>query len=1072
MELIYSPAVDDLIDMAYLMSSVLFILSLAGLSKQDSSRRGNILGACGMFLAVLMSLIAFRSFNTDTMVIVFFLCLLPGCAVGALLAGKVEMTMMPQLIAMLHSFVGLAAVFVGLANFIDEADELDVVHRIEIYLGVFIGALTVTGSWVAAGKLQGVVSGNPLMLFGKKNAGLRHWMNAGIILTCFILMILFGASHGYTGQAYLYVNMVLALIIGWHLVMSIGGADMPVVVSMLNSYSGWATAASGFLLNNDLLIITGALVGSSGAILSYIMCKAMNRSFISVILGGFGTADGAVIEKGPEEEAGVMKEVSVDAVAQYALNAKDIIIVPGYGMAVARCQSQLAAVVQNLRKLGKTVRFAIHPVAGRLPGHMNVLLAEAGVPYNIVLEMDEINEDFDETDLVLVVGANDTVNPASNDPGSAIYGMPVCKVWLSKKVVVLKRGKATGYAGIENPLFFYPNCEMLLGNADKTVSALLSKLSASDAQPAAAVAETKAVAVVEEKKVDKDDLSQYPAPQLIIGVPKEIGKDECRVAVVPEMVKEFYKLGFLVVMENGAGNAAGFTDEQYIKAGAQIDVCENVWGNSDVILKVREPILNTATNVHEVDLLNSSAVLCSFISPGLNPELLQRLAARQCFAVIGLDCVPRITRAQKLDVLSSTAALAGHRAVIEAAYRFNRFLAPQITAAGKYPPAKVLIIGAGVAGLAALGTAKSLGCIVRAFDTRHEVKEQVESLGGEFLEVSIKEDGTGVGGYAKVMSPEFIAAEMKLFADQAKEVDIIITTANIPGKRAPLLVKAEAVRLMRRGSIIVDMAAANGGNCELTHPGEVYTDPESGVVLIGYNDLPSRMAEQASILYCANLRNLVEEMGGRNFRVDLSNEIIGKSCVVFQGNVIWSPPSAAPPAPKPEEKKAEEKKAEPAKPAASTTSAATPAPKVPKPNAPSASKHKHHGGGDEPFIDVDQKAPDNPYKPVFFSIIIAGLMAGVGLGTPQNFHPQLFAFVLACIIGYHVIWSVTAALHTPLMSVTNAISGIIIIGSMWQLFSSHVTGAVVLGALGVIFASINIAGGFYVTYRMLKMFHK
>jgi len=566
-----------------------------------------------------------------------------------------------------------------------------------------------------------------------------------------------------------------------------------------------------------------------------------------------------------------------------------------------------------------------------------------------------------------------------------------------------------------------------------------------------------------QEKKEEDDLAKYPAPQLLIGVPKEVAENELRVAIVPDMVKDFYKLGFQVLIEAGAGSGAGFTDEQYLQQGARVESTEHVWSSTDVVLKVREPLMNSHLNMHEVDLLNPNAVLISFISPAQNPELLARLATRGLFAVLALDCVPRITRAQKLDVLSSMANLAGHRAVLEAAYRYPRFLQGTITAAGKFPPAKVLIIGAGVAGLAALGTARALGCIVRAFDTRHEVKEQVESLGGEFLEVSIKEDGTGIGGYAKQMSKEFIDAEMKLFADQCREVDIVITTANIPGRRAPILITEEMVRLMHRGSVVVDLAAANGGNCALIHPGEVYVDPSSGVVLVGYTDLPSRMAEQASLLYCTNLKNMVEEMGGRTFKVDLTNEIIQKSCVVFQGSVVWAPPqAAAAPAPAPAAKKPEEVKID-------MSSKLAPPPKAASQSSHGGHAHTH-GPTHDPLVDGDPR----PYwiKPLVVVIVCGGLLAGIGLGTPSAFHQQLFSFVLAVIIGYHVIWSVTAALHTPLMSVTNAISGIILVGSMVELGGNSLSAGVVLGAIATAVASINIIGGFIVTYRMLKMFHK
>ena len=394
-----------------------------------------------------------------------------GGAIGIYLARKVQMTEMPELVAVLHSFVGLVAVIVGWNSFIDSGEDLflsDTMHGIhltEISLGVFIGAVTFTGSIVAFGKLRGILSAKPLMLRGK------HYLNGAAILVSLLLLCVFVASEraGLQGTA-LFIMMCIAFAFGWHLVASIGGADMPVVISMLNSYSGWAAAASGFILGNDLLIITGALVGSSGAILSYIMCRAMNRSFISVIAGGFGT-DGS--SAASDEEMGEYTEISAENAAEMLKDSSSVIIVPGYGMAVAQAQYPIYDLTQKLQARGCKVRFAIHPVAGRLPGHMNVLLAEAKVPYDIVLEMDEINDDFPETDVVLVIGANDTVNPsAETDPNSPIAGMPVLKVWNAKQVIVFKRSMNAGYAGVQNPLFFNENSRMLFGDAKDSVDAI------------------------------------------------------------------------------------------------------------------------------------------------------------------------------------------------------------------------------------------------------------------------------------------------------------------------------------------------------------------------------------------------------------------------------------------------------------------------------------------------------------------------------------------------------------------------------------------------------------------------
>lgn len=460
---------NNLVTAAYLVAGVLFILSLGGLSKQTTARRGNQFGIVGMLLAVVAT--ALSSYVTSYPVLAG--CLVVGAIIGAVLAARVEMTSMPELVAVLHSFVGLAAVLVGFATFLDPNAQFEgaaaLIHSVEIYIGIFVGALTFTGSVIAFAKLRGTIGGKPLLIPG------RHVLNAVAVLACVVLGVQFaGADHG-DGLQPLLMMTAISCLIGVHMVMAIGGADMPVVVSMLNSYSGWAAAAAGFMLSNDLLIITGALVGSSGAILSYIMCEAMNRSFFSVILGGFGAGAGTA-PTGKKIE-GEVTPLEAPEVAALLTDAKSIIVVPGYGMAVAQAQHPLHEVTKLLRERGKEVRFGIHPVAGRLPGHMNVLLAEAKVPYDIVLEMEELNDDFPETDLVLVIGANDIVNPgALEDQSSPIYGMPVLEVWKSATTVVMKRGMSSGYAGVDNPLFYKDNTRMLFGDAKKNVDALLVEL--------------------------------------------------------------------------------------------------------------------------------------------------------------------------------------------------------------------------------------------------------------------------------------------------------------------------------------------------------------------------------------------------------------------------------------------------------------------------------------------------------------------------------------------------------------------------------------------------------------------
>ncbi len=518
-----------------------------------------------------------------------------------------------------------------------------------------------------------------------------------------------------------------------------------------------------------------------------------------------------------------------------------------------------------------------------------------------------------------------------------------------------------------------------------------------------------------------------------IGIPKEIHSGEKRVATTPPVVEQLQKLGFQICIESGAGDLANFSDEAYREAGAEIVAdAKTLWGGSDLIMKVRPPEKHPELAIDEVELLPEGGNLISFIWPAQNKELMEKLAAKKA-TVLAMDSVPRISRSQKLDALSSMANIAGYRAVVEAAQHFGRFFTGQITAAGKVPPAKVLVIGAGVAGLAAIGAAKSMGAIVRAFDTRPAVKEQVESMDAEFLMLEFEEDGTGEGGYAKTMSDEFIKAEMELFARQAMEVDIIITTALIPGKPAPELITKGMVESMKPGSVIVDLAAEQGGNCKLTEAGKVVK--KHGVTIIGYTDLPSRMAAQASQLYATNLRHLLTELcPEKNGEIDVNmdDEVIRGTTVIKQGEITWPPPppkiSAAP---------------------------------APQTEAPPAKVEE----------EVKKSWLPEPVKQ-FLPLILGGLaLYGVGATAPASFMSHFTVFVLACFVGYQVIWNVTPSLHTPLMSVTNAISGIIIIGALVQISAPGVLISILAG-LAVLIASINIAGGFLVTRRMLEMFRK
>ncbi len=459
----------SLITVSYLGAAALFILALGGLKTNDTARRGNLFGIIGMTIAVLVTIAAFVTRHFEVLIAI----MVAGGAIGFVLARRVQMTQMPELVAILHSLVGLAAVLIGFANFMDASIQYSgvekTIHEIEIYIGIGIGALTFTGSVIAYGKLSGLIGGQPMLLPA------RHWLNLAMFIATIVIAVKFvGEPDHAEATKWLIAMTVITLLFGIHMVAAIGGADMPVVISMLNSYSGWAAAATGFMLSNDLLIVTGALVGSSGAILSYIMCRAMNRKFVSVIAGGFGTSGGSSSGAAVEGE---VQTIDTETLAQMLNNAKQVMVVPGYGMATAQAQHAIADIAKTLIGKGVNVRFGIHPVAGRMPGHMIVLLAEAKVPYDIVFEMDEINDDFPNIDISIVVGANDTVNPlAQEDADSPIAGMPVLEVWKGKTTVVLKRGMAAGYAGVDNPLFLKENTRMLFGDARESLEALSKAL--------------------------------------------------------------------------------------------------------------------------------------------------------------------------------------------------------------------------------------------------------------------------------------------------------------------------------------------------------------------------------------------------------------------------------------------------------------------------------------------------------------------------------------------------------------------------------------------------------------------
>lgn len=691
-----------------------------------------------------------------------------------------------------------------------------------------------------------------------------------------------------------------------------------------------------------------------------------------------------------------------------------------------------------------------------------MLLAEARVPYDIILSMDDINQDFPDTDTVLVIGANDTVNPgAQTDPDSPIAGMPVLEVWKAKQTIVMKRSLRVGYAGVDNPLFVQENNCMFLGDAKSSVDKLVGLLERSKESEHANHVPENGVNDVEtpvEKDVPKVDefIGKIPslkeAAFLKVGVVKEVEDQERRVAIVPGTAKKLLQNGMQVLLEKGAGTGGGFSDTHYEDVGATImPTAQDVFDNADIVFKIREPIMHPITKKHEIDMVPKGKSLVSFVGPRTDKgkELMDKAAAAG-ISLLAVDAIPRISRAQSLDVLSSQAKIAGYRAVVEATQVYQRFLNGETTAAGSFGPTKVMVVGAGVAGLAAIGTAANMGAIVRAFDTRLETKEQVESLGGEFLVLDFSEDGGDASGYAKVMSDDFYKKEMAMFREQAKECQIIITTAAIPGRPAPKLIMKDALDVMQPGSVVVDLAGATGGNCELTRPGESYLYDER-VTIIGTTDLISRMSWQASSMYSNNMANLLDllcpkpDKGSEDepkLFINMEDQVIRGMTTVHNGTITWPPPADV------------------------TKTSAAP---------------KKEGGADAAPAEVKEVKPSIFAKRVFDLITVGEIVALVFFGAffgivaayaPVSFVTQLLYFILAGFLGTYLIWSVEPALFAPLMSTSNSLSGVVILGGILMASTPKGSATNVLGLTAIAVAAINVFGGFAVSYRMLLMFKK
>jgi len=1017
--------------MASLTSALGFMGSLNGLSSHESASRGNFMGMVAMAGGIYA---VFCTPGVNLGALRFAAAFVPGAVVGLLAAFNVSMEEMPEMVAVCHSFVGLAAALVGAANYCG-TDVLTLGKALETFVGISVGSVTFTGSLVAAGKLHGILPGSSVISpFRKVHLlGTVFFLVGGGTLFCY-------NPAGAVAVASLVMNGLVSGKLGWDIVMGVGGADMPIVVSMLNSLSGVATSAAGFALNNELMITTGALVTSSGAILSGIMCRGINRSPWNVVLGGFGVAEGTMVAS-PGQVLPVT-EVTADALVTHLIQARRVVIVPGYGMAVARCQQRLGDIAALLSQHGVHVRFAVHPVAGRLPGHMNVLLAEANVAYDTVQEMDEVNPRMSDVDVCIVVGANDIVNPdTKSNPNSSIFGMPALEVWNAKKVVVLKRSMATGYSGVENPLFHLENTMMLFGDAktsaDRIYTALDQRQTEIAGQSGGESTDNEVIELMAE-----DD---YPEAVGIIGVVVETAAGESRVALVPEGVPKLRELGFSILLQKGAGLKAGICDEAYSRLGGVhvVQTAVEVFQKAHVVLKVGEPTME------EASMAEPNQVIVGCFRKQDSAPLLQEVAQRHA-TLINMACIPRISRAQTLDVLTSMANIAGYRCVIDAFNRLPRFSRTAVTASGKLPPAKVFIIGVGVAGLSAIATAHSLGAKVYATDVRMAAREQVESMGAEFVMVKESTLGEGVGGYATEVSQNFQESQRRLYTKYVAEADVVITTAMLPHAPAPVLITRSMVGSMRSGSIIVDLAAAGGGNCELTRKDEVVTDQQSGVVIVGTTNYPSQMPAQSSSLLSNNMVALLKMMANSGQAVvDLGDVALRASCAAHQGHILPPPP---PP----------------------------PAAEGPSPTRPAGAD----GPTAEALQDQLEGLDEGQFGQVFRPVVVFirenrgdlaaalgwGVMAVLGCQLPPSEVMYVGYYVLSLLIGQFTVASVTPALHTPLISVTNAISGIIVVGGMLQMTGPLLSAKVACAMLSVFFSSVNVVGGFAVTQRMLQMF--
>lgn len=1038
-----APSTTPLGQVAQLGSSLLMMMSIKGLGAHETSKRGNFLGIAGVTAAIITVVLSnWTSRGGLSSSLYWFLPIAAaGQFIGITVAKSVQMEQLPELVAGFHSLTGLAAVLVGLAGQLGHGADASVARMIETFLGVSVGAATFSGSVAAAAKLNGMISGGPIGLNYRLFVNLASLAGLGLLMAGYLM----------TGTPSLRIAALLgdalvSLALGTMLVLPVGGSDIPIVISFLNAMSGIATSATGFSMDNSLLVMTGALVASSGTILSEIMCRGINRSLISVLSGGFGVdTNNSSSIAGDAEKVSEITTMTIQQLVTKLQQAKKVLIIPGYGMAVARCQAGVSEVFEELTKRGIEVVFGIHPVAGRLPGHMNVILSEADIPYDVMKEMEEVNAEMDSFDVALVLGANDIVNPATaSDPASPIYGMPAIECWRAKQVVVMKRSMNTGYSGVDNPLFYLSNTSMLFGDAKSTVDQIHVAVVESAIQEWPLAGEDKGLGLgqtlptmtEEESLLSKVDFTVLPIKLSLGGLTSD---KEKRIPLSPKVCLKLRQMGFDVLLPAGFGEACGWSDSQFRKFGARIlGTDREVLQQADVVLKVTpltEEQLGYARPPEETEkkqiLITSFAISASDDKEDM---VLQRFLAASNYplTVFNLNLVPRISRAQSMDILSSMANIAGYKATINAFYRIGRLSRSSVTAGGTIPAAKVFVIGCGVAGLSAIATAHALGATVLATDVRPATKEQVESIGAKFVEVVSDEAIVEKGGYAGEVSSTFAERQKALYRDVAATADVVITTAMVPGKKSPVLLSKEMVRLMKPGSIVVDMAAASGGNCELAVADQIITDEPSGVLIDGTTNYANELPQLASELFSQNCLAFIENMCAikndvSSLLVDTNDVIVRQSLVMQDGACMYPPPALVCPTPVLAK--------------ASTV-------KLPP--------------------QTLNTVPSQTSGDVLL-VLGAAALGGLGLAADHRTIRLVGDFVLSCVIGHFTVSSVTPALHTPLISVTNAVSGIIVVGGMLEIDPSF-SGKSACALAAVLVSLVNVSGGFAITDRMLSMF--